>query len=96
MSNAAVIRNPCPVCAGAVEQYSSTVWRCASCGLSQPYAYDFWPHGIDWSGAYTHCAMGCSYRDLGVEQSGPGQRRTFGGGRKARGYASGTDGRPMP
>jgi hypothetical protein len=34
-------------------------------------------------------ACGLSYSTRGTEHAGPGQRRSFGGSRKARGYASG-------
>lgn len=35
------------------------------------------------------CYRGLSYSTVGVEHAGPGQRRSFGGSRKARGMASG-------
>jgi hypothetical protein len=44
-----------------------------------------------WGGAI---ASGLAYNTRGVEAAGPGQRRTFGGSRKARGYASGESGKP--
>jgi hypothetical protein len=43
-----------------------------------------------WGGSM---ARGLEYRSTSDVRSGAGQRRTFGGGRKARGYASGTDGK---
>lgn len=63
-----------------------------------PFDERYWSHfGIParprtdlWGGSV---ARGLIYNTKGVEHAGPGQRRTFGGGRKARGYASGTDGK---
>jgi hypothetical protein len=63
-----------------------------------PFDEKFWSHyGIParvrvdlWGG---NMARGLSSTARGTEHSEPGQRRSFGGSRKARGYASGTDGK---
>jgi hypothetical protein len=41
------------------------------------------------------CQRGCAYKDVGTTVDGAAnQRRSISSGRKARGYASGTDGKP--
>lgn len=57
---------------------------------SCPYDKRFWgPEGVrvlQWGGT---CAMGLQYRDNGITTDGQkNARRTFSGGRKARGMAS--------
>jgi hypothetical protein len=42
------------------------------------------------------CARGLANAAKGTQYTGTGQRRTFGGGRKARGYASGDPRKETP
>ncbi len=64
---------------------------------SEPHDRQYWgPRGVQvaerW-GMQTHMRQGCSYKVSGVDHGGPGQVRKISTGRKARGYASGEDGK---
>lgn len=59
----------------------------------EPFDSSYWgPAGVNLSRWGNECRRGLQYHDHGVERAEPGQRRGFGGGRKARGYASLTSG----
>jgi hypothetical protein len=61
----------------------------------EPHDVTFWgPGGVNVGRWGNECRRGCAYKDVGVTKAGaPNQRRSISSGRKARGYASGTDGR---
>jgi len=63
-----------------VEPHDDVYW--SRFGTPSRCRTDLWP-------SRGESARGLQYRDHGVELSAPGQRRSFGGGRKERGYASG-------
>jgi hypothetical protein len=64
-----------------------------------PFDEKYWsqfgtPPKVDVSRWGNECKRGCAYKNVGVSTDGaPNQRRTISSGRKARGYASGTDGK---
>lgn len=63
----------------------------------EPHDAGYWgPGGVQvaarWGGN-VHMMRGADYHVSGVDHGGPGQVRKISTGRKARGYASGTDGR---
>lgn len=47
-------------------------------------------------GGKVHMMRGADYHVSGTDHGGPGQVRKISTGRKARGYASGSDGRHLP
>jgi hypothetical protein len=66
----------------------------------EPHDEGYWgPGGVQvaqrWGGN-VHMMRGCDYHVSGTVHGGPGQVRKFSTGRKARGYASGSDGRHLP
>ena len=63
----------------------------------EPHDEKYWgPGGVDIAGRWgdkTHMRRGCDYHVSGTDHGGPGQVRKISQGKKARGYASGSDGR---
>ncbi len=63
----------------------------------EPHDEQYWgPGGVQvaqrWGGN-VHMMRGCDYHVSGTDHGGPGQVRKISTGRKARGYASGSDGK---
>ncbi len=51
----------------------------------EPHDEEYWGSGgVDVGRWGNECKRGLQYRDQGIVHAGAGQRRTFGGGRKAR------------